>query len=126
MVKKQDDIPKWVVDEIKNAKFGKPKELTRTGYILEIYDKDNKIDSQLYEPVEDGRSIITLDLPKNIKPRTLQKGVVYEFVFNLLKAPLNEKVVEYFKTEKEFDMNAIYQFELNKIKLIDDETANVE
>ena len=108
MVKKQDDIPKWVVDEIKNAKFGKPKELTRTGYILEIYDKDNKIDSQLYEPVEDGRSIITLDLPKNIKPRTLQKGVVYEFVFNLLKAPLNEKVVEYFKTEKEFDMNAIY------------------
>ena len=85
MVKKQDDIPKWVVDEIKNAKFGKPKELTRTGYILEIYDKDNKIDSQLYEPVEDGRSIITLDLPKNIKPRTLQKGVVYEFVFNLLK-----------------------------------------
>ena len=37
MVKKQDDIPKWVVDEIKNAKFGKPKELTRTGYILEIY-----------------------------------------------------------------------------------------
>jgi hypothetical protein len=126
MVKKQDDIPKWVVDEIKNAKFGKPKELTRTGYILEIYDKDNKIDSQLYEPVEDGRSIITLDLPKNIKPRTLQKGVVYEFVFNLLKAPLNEKVVEYFKTEKEFDMNAIYQFELNKIKLIDDETANAE
>ena len=98
MVKKQDDIPKWVVDEIKNAKFGKPKELTRTGYILEIYDKDNKIDSQLYEPVEDGRSIITLD----------------------------KKVVEYLKTEKEFDMNAIYQFELNKIKLIDDETANVE
>ncbi len=125
MVKK-DNIPKWVTDEIKNAKFGKPKELTRTGYILEIYDKDNKIDSQLYEPVEDGRSIITLDLPKNIKPRTLQKGVVYEFVFNLLKAPLNEKVVEYFKTEKEFDMNAIYQFELNKIKLIDDETANAE
>ena len=126
MVKKEDGMPKWVMDEIKNAKFGKPKELTRTGYILEIYDKDNKIDSQLYEPVEDGRSIITLDLPKNIKPRTLQKGVVYEFVFNLLKAPLNEKVVEYFKTEKEFDMNAIYQFELNKIKLIDDETANAE
>ena len=126
MVKKRDGIPKWVVDEIKNAKFGKPKELTRTGYILDIYDKDNKIDSQLHEPVEDGRSIVTLDLSKNIKPSTLQKGVVYEFVFNSLKAPLDKKVVEYLKTEKEFDMNAIYQFELNKIELIDNETTSTE
>ena len=91
----------WLTnDEIKNAKFGKPIKLARNGYILEINGKDNKIDSQLYEPVEDGRSIITLDLPKNIKPRTLQKGVVYEFVFNLLKAPLNEKVVEYLQKNK--------------------------
>ncbi len=58
------ELPKWAQDEIKNAKFGKPESLTRTGYILEIYDKDNKIDAQLYEEVEDGRRIITLDLPK--------------------------------------------------------------
>jgi len=25
MVKKKDDIPKWVTDEIQNAKFEKPK-----------------------------------------------------------------------------------------------------
>ena len=129
MVKKQNDIPKWVADEIKNAKFGKPKNLTKTGYILEIYDADNKIDAQLYEPVDDGRHIVTLDLPNNIKLGDLQSGVVYEFVFNSLKAPLDKKVVEYLKTEKEFDMDAIYQFVLQKIKLIDNsdnESANEE
>ena len=119
MVKKQDAIPAWVSDEIKNAKFGKPKLVENSGYILEIYDKDNKIDAQLYEPIEDGRHIVTLDLPNNIKLGDLQKGTVYEFVFNSLKAPLDKKVVEYLKTEKEFDMDAIYQFELQKIKLID-------
>jgi len=41
--------------------------LTRTGYILEIYDKDAKIDAQLYEPVEDGRHIVTMNLSKDIK-----------------------------------------------------------
>lgn len=55
------ELPKWAQDEIKNAKFGKPKSQARTGYILEIYDKDMKIDVQLYEEVEDGRRIITLD-----------------------------------------------------------------
>ena len=49
MVKKKEDIPSWVTDEIQNAKFGKPKEETKTGYILEIYDKDGKADAQLYD-----------------------------------------------------------------------------
>jgi mRNA-degrading endonuclease HigB of HigAB toxin-antitoxin module len=40
---KEDDIPSWVSDEIQNAKFEKPEELKRAGYILEIYDSDNKI-----------------------------------------------------------------------------------
>ena len=129
MVKKQDDIPKWVADEIKNAKFGKPKKLIKTGYILEIYDADNKIDAQLYEPVDDGRHIVTLDLPNNIKLGDMQKGVTYEFIFNSLKAPLDKKVVEYLKTEKGFDMDAIYQFELQKIELVDNpdsESASTE
>ena len=63
------EIPKWVQDEIKNAKFGQPESLTRTGYILEIYDKDMRVDVQLYEVIEDGRKIIEgMNLPKKIKP----------------------------------------------------------
>ena len=47
MVKKKEEIPEWVTDEIQNAKFGKPKEETKTGYILEVYEKDGKADAQL-------------------------------------------------------------------------------
>ena len=113
------EIPKWAQDEIKNAKFGKPESITRTGYILEIYDKDNKIDTQLYEAVEDGRRIVTMDLPKKTKPSDLMKGVVYEFTFNSSKATLSDKLVEFLKKEMEIDMNAIYQFELTNLELMD-------
>jgi hypothetical protein len=114
------EIPKWVQDEIKNAKFGKPESLTRTGYILEIYDKDMKVDVQLYEAVEDGRKIIEgMNLPKKIKPLELVKGVVYEFTFSSSKAPLSKKAVEFLKTEMEIEMDAIYQFELTNLELMD-------
>ena len=116
---KEDDIPVWVTNEIQNAKFEKPEELKRTGYILEIYDSDNKIDVQLYDPVEDGRHIVTLDLSKKIKISDLEKGVVCEFIFDQHKAPLSKKTVEYLQKEKEIDMNAIYQFELKEMELLD-------
>ena len=114
------EIPKWAQDEIKNTKFGKPESLTRTGYILEIYDKDMKTDVQLYEAVEDGRKIIEgMNLPKKIKPLELIKGVVYEFTFSSSKAPLSKKTVEFLKTEMEIEMDAIYQFELTNLELMD-------
>jgi len=116
---KKEDIPDWVSDEIQNAKFEKPEELKRAGYILEIYDSDNKIDAQLYDPVEDGRHIVTLDLPKKIKTTDLEKGVVYEFIFDQHKAPLSKKVTEYLQKEKEIDMNAIYRFDLKEMELLD-------
>ncbi len=113
------EIPEWVQDEIKNAKFEKPESLTRTGYILEIYDKDMKIDAQLYESVEDGRRIVTMDIPKKIKASELMKGIVYEFTFSSSKAPLSKKVVEFLKKEMGIGMNAIYQFELTNLELMD-------
>lgn len=119
MVKKKDELPDWVLDDIKNAKFAKPEALTRMGYILEIYSEDKKIDAQLYEAVEDGRHIVTLDLPKNVKASECQTGVVYEFGINMHKAPLAKKTVEFLKKEKEIEMSAIYQFELEKLTLVD-------
>jgi hypothetical protein len=119
MVKKKDEFPDWVIGEIKNAKFEKPEPTTRTGYILEVYDDDKKVDVQLYEEIVDGRHIITMDLPKNVKPADCQRGVVYEFSFDLLKAPLSQKTTEYLRKEKEIEMEAIYQFELQKMELLD-------
>ncbi len=119
MAKKKDDIPDWVSDEIQNAKFEKPEEMKKSGYILEFYDADNKIDVQLYDPVEDGRHIVTMDLVKEIKIDDLVKGEVYEFVFDQHKAPISKKVSEYLEKEKENDMNAIYQFDLKSLELLD-------
>ena len=75
MVKKKDDMPDWVTDEIQNAKFKKPVEMKKSGYILEFYYEDNKLDAQLYDSVEDGRHIITMDVEKSIKIDDLLKGV---------------------------------------------------
>ena len=117
------DIPDWVADEIRNVKFEESTELKRTGYILETYDADNKIDMQLYEPVEDGRHIVTMDIPEEIKAEELQKGVIYEFVFDQHKAPLSERASEYLRTEKEIDMGAIYQFGLRSLEIVNEDNA---
>jgi hypothetical protein len=117
---KEKEIPKSIQEEIKNAKFGKPESLTRTGYILEIYDKDMKIDAQLYEAVEDGRKIVEgMNLPKKTKPADLMKGTVYEFTINSFKAPLSKTVIEFLKKEMDIEMDAIYQFELTNLELMD-------
>jgi len=120
MVKKKDDIPDWVTDEIQNAKFKKPQEIKKSGYILEFYYEDNKIDAQLYDAVEDGRHIVTMDVVgKDIKIDDLLKGEVYEFVFDQHKAPLSKKVSEFLEKEKEIEMKAIYQFDLKSLELLD-------
>jgi mRNA-degrading endonuclease HigB of HigAB toxin-antitoxin module len=119
MVKKKDEIPDWVSDEIQNAKFKKPEKLKKSGYILEFYYEDNKIDVQLYDAVEDGRHIVTMDVPKKVKIDGLLKGQVYEFVFEQHKAPLSKKVSDFLEKEKEIDMKAIYQFDLKSLELLD-------
>lgn len=124
--KKEDEIPEWVTDEIQNAKFKKPEELKKSGYILEFYYEDNKIDVQLYDAVEDGRHIVTMDVPKSIKMDDLLKGEVYEFVFDQHKAPLSKKVSEYLEKEKEIEMNAIYQFDLKSLELLDVGSSEAE
>lgn len=119
MGKSKDDVPTWVTEEIENAKFGKPSNEVRTGYILEIYAEDKTIDAQLYEPVQDGRHIVTFELPSKLKSENLEKGVVYEFQFTEKKAPLSKKVCDYLRDEKEMDIDAIYEFELKKLELLD-------
>ena len=117
--KKEDEIPEWVTDEIQNAKFKKPEEIKSTGYILEFYYEDNKVDIQLYNAVEDGRHIVTMDVAKDIKMDDLLKGEVYEFVFDQHKAPLSKKVSEFLEKEKEIEMKAIYQFDLKSLELLE-------
>ena len=58
MAKKKDEIPEEIENkELESPKFGKPKSMTNTGYILDINEDDKKVDLQLYESVQ-GTTIL--------------------------------------------------------------------
>jgi hypothetical protein len=123
---KDEGLPKWAEEEIKSVQFGNTEVITRTGYILDIYEKDYKVDIQVYEPIPDGRSIVEgLDVPKSIKIADFLKGFVYEFKIKMFTAPLSDKLVEMLKTKYNIDMKAIYKFELQELVLMDVESDAV-
>ena len=119
----EEGLPKWAEDEIKSAEFGKPETIARTGYILDIYESEFKVDIQVYEPVPDGRTIVEgLDVPKSMKISDFMKGFVYDFKVRVFTASLSDKVVELLKTKFGLDMKAIYRFELQELQLMDVES----
>jgi len=116
-------LPKWAEDEIKSVQFGDPEILTRSGYILAVYEDAYKIDLQIYEALSDGRTIIEgLDVPKNLKIADFLKGSIYEFKIRMFKGELSSKLVEFLKTKYSLEMNAIYRFELEDLQLMDVES----
>jgi hypothetical protein len=119
----EEGLPKWAEDEIRSAQFGQPEVITRTGYFLDIYESDYKVDIQVYEAMPDGRTIVEgLDVPKSMKISDFMKGFVYEFNVKVFTAPMTAKVVELLKTKFGLDMNAIYRFELQELQLMDVES----
>lgn len=119
----EEELPKWAEDEIKSAQFGNPETIARTGYILDIYETDFKVDIQVYEPMPDGRSIVEgLDVPKSMKISDFMKGFVYEFKVKVFMAPLGAKVIEVLKSKLGLDMKAIYHFELQELEMMDVES----
>ena len=119
MGKKQNDIPEDINKELESPKFGKPTELTASGYILDINEKDNKVDIHTYEPVSGATILEGLSVSKKIKLGDLEKGIVCEFKLDELKATLSKKTVEYLK-EQGIMMNSIIKLELKELKIIDE------
>ena len=79
MAKKKDEIPEDINKELESPKFGKPKSMPQSGYILDINEDEKKVDLQLYESVQ-GTSILEgLNLGKDVNLNDLMKGVVCEF-----------------------------------------------
>lgn len=116
-------LPKWAEDEIKSVQFGQPEILTRTGYILDIYENDFKIDIQLYEALPDGRTIIEgLNVPRSSKIADFMKGVVYEFKIKMFHGSLSSKLVELLRTKFAIEMDTIYRFDLEEIQMMDVES----
>ena len=119
MGKKQNDIPEDVNKELESPKFGKPSELTTSGYVLDINEKDSKVDIQTYEPISGSTILEGLSISKKINLNDLEKGVVCEFKLDESKAPLSKRTVEYLK-EQGITMDVIIQLELKEVKIIDE------
>ena len=119
MGKKQDDMPEDINKELESPKFGKPTELTASGYVLDINEKDGKVDIQTYEPISGATILEGLSISKKIKLNDLEKGVVCEFKLDELKSPLSKKTTEYLK-EQGIMMSVIIKLELKEVKIIDE------
>ncbi len=119
MAKKKDEIPEEINKELESPKFGKAKALTNTGYILDIDEKEKKVDLQLYEPLQGTTIIEGLKLGKDVNLNDLMKGVVCEFKLNELKAKLSKKTVDYL-AEQGINLTEIIQYEVNEIKVIEE------
>ena len=118
-----ETLPDWAEEEIRSVPLDEQDAITRTGYILDIYNKDFKIDIQLYESLPDGRTIIeNLDVPRSIDINSFMKGFVYEFKIKVYAGQLSTKVVELLKTKFGLEMDRIYKFELQQLQLMDVES----
>ena len=48
-IQNEQQLPKWAEDEIKSVNFTEDQLISRSGYILDIYVNDHKVDVQLYQ-----------------------------------------------------------------------------
>ena len=116
-------LPKWAEDEIKSVNFEDPQIVSRTGYILDIYEKDFRVDIQVYEPLPDGRTIVEgLDVPTAMKISEFMKGFVYEFKIKMYKGKLSSKLADLLKSKYALDMDSIYRFEMENLQMLDVES----
>ncbi|MGE3859427.1 MAG: hypothetical protein AB7F53_05520 [Nitrososphaeraceae archaeon] len=121
----KEGIPEWIETEIRSIQFTDSETLNRTGYILEIYQKDHKLDIQLYEALPDGRTIIEgIDVPSS-QDIKFMKGLVYEFKIKMSRGKLSDNAIDFLKSQFMVDMDAIYQFELIELQLMDVESEGI-
>lgn len=106
------ELPKWVAEEIQNAKFESADTFKGTGYFLDLNPKENNADIQLYDQLPEGRYIVTADLPDSVKIDALKRGDIYLFEIKIFKAGLSDKVKQYLAEHYQINMDTIYKYEM--------------
>src|SRR6187200_1766052 len=89
-------IPEWIEDEIKSIQFTESEIINRTGYILEIYLNDYKLDIQLYEALPDGRTIVQgITKPPTQATFKLMNAAIYDSNIQMSRGKLSDKTTAF-------------------------------
>jgi len=105
-------LPSWVAEEISNAKWKPTETFQGSGYFLDINSKEQNADIQLYEPLPEGRHIITADIPETVKTDGFEKGDVYLFNLQIYKSEISDKVKHFLEEQYKMNMKIIHKYEL--------------
>lgn len=111
-------FPKWIAEEISGANLEFDKKLSLSGYLLDVNQKEHRVDIQFHDKLPDGRYIATLDLPKEFRLSDLKFGEDLSFELNVFKADLSEKTVDYLYKQYSVKMKSVFRFELLSAKIM--------
>jgi hypothetical protein len=115
-----EKLPKWVAEEITNAKWESLDSFKATGYFLDINPKNKTADVQLYDPSPEGRYILNVDVLNNIVIDELKRGEVYSFEIKTYKSVLSDKVKKFLTEEYQVAMDDIFKYEMITADLLED------
>ncbi len=111
-----DKLPKWVAEEISNSKWKATETFKGSGYFLMTNSKEKNADIQFYEPLPEGRYIITADVPETIKVDNYEKGEVYVFTLQIYKSDLSDNVKQFLEEQYKMNMEIIHKYELTSVE----------
>jgi len=106
------EFPQWIAEEISNADIKHVDTIKSTGYILDISEKEQKMDVQFYDKLPNGGYIITLELNDALNPKKFKVGDAYIFEMKVHTADLSKKVKDFLKENYSVQMEDFYNFEL--------------
>lgn len=106
------DFPQWIAEEISKANIKHVNTIKSTGYILDISEKEQKMDVQFYDKLPNGGYITTLELKKPLNTKNFKVGDAYVFELKVHSANLSKKVKDFLKENYSVQMEDFYNFEL--------------
>ncbi len=111
-----ENLPSWVAEEVSKAKWEAVDNFSGTGYFLDLNVKEKTADIQFYDPLPDGRHIITVDVSSNVGKGELKVGELYLFQVKIYKASLSDKVKQFLTEHYQINMDAIYRYEMMSVE----------
>tara|TARA_B100000315_G_C14149686_1_gene395138 strand:+ start:194 stop:547 length:354 start_codon:yes stop_codon:yes gene_type:complete len=115
-----DKLPSWVAEEISNSKWKATDTFKGSGYFLMMNSKEKNADIQFYEPLPDGRHIVTADVPESIKVDGYERGEVYLFNLQIYKSDLSDKVKQFLEEQYKMNMEIIHKYELTSVEKLNE------